>query len=337
MLYGIPLWQQFIFAFIATGGFSILFNVSREHLIYVSFIGAIGWVVYLLVYSVAPNPGYSSFCAAFVVSLLGEIFARRRKQPAILFVISGILPLVPGLTLYNMMLNIVLNNHSIAARKGGDALLIGSGIALGVLIVTSMSRTFNIFQLRRSIRLQASERYKYFMNMGKNRSKLNTESIQKEIQDGVFDDYEEESDPETEAQSLVKEFLDRFSEERRSSSTGQSKVDKLTALLEKKESERARIDAELEHTIMEKQKLKAELDNKKHDILHGNDAAESLVGQSETLDNGSKSDVVFDSYKNADDNDGLNDKSENQNAVSDDKGTDKNKSGGIDDDIKGIL
>lgn len=261
MLYGIPLWQQFIYAFIATGGFSILFNVSKKHLLHVSFIGAVGWAVYLLVYSVAPNPGYSSFCAAFVVSLLGEIFARRCKQPAILFVISGILPLVPGLTLYNMMLNIVLNNHSLAARKGGDALLIGSGIALGVLIVTSMSRTFNIFQLRRSIRLQASERYEYFMNMGKNRSKLNTESIQKEIEDGVFDDLDEdEDDTQDEAQSLVKEFLDRFSDERRNSSTGQSKVDKLTALLEKRENDKARMEAELEHTIIEKQRLKDKLE-----------------------------------------------------------------------------
>lgn len=126
-------------------------------------------------------------------------------------------------------------------------------------------------------------------------------------------------------QSLVKEFLDRFSEERRSSSTGQSKVDKLTALLEKKENEKARIDAELEQTIMKKQKIKAELESKQHDILHGNETAESLVGQSESLNNDLKSDVVFDEDINYNGSKNLlNDKSGNQNTVPNEKGGNNN-------------
>lgn len=192
MVYDIPLYQHFLFALIATCGFSVFFNVPPKHLPAVSFIGAIGWMVYIFVYGIAPNPGYSSFCAAAVVSLLGEIFARKLKQPAILFVISGILPLVPGLTLYNMMLNIVMENHSLAARKGADALLIGSGIALGILIVTSLARTFNVIKLKLSIRKNAQERFMYFMGMGLARSRAaKFDSVRAEIEGELFEHKED--------------------------------------------------------------------------------------------------------------------------------------------------
>lgn len=131
---------QFIFAFVSTVGFSIYMNAPVNQLAACGITGAVGWIFYYVLKINSFNSLMSNFIASLVVTIMSERFARKLKKPAILFVIPGILPLVPGLGLYNTMLYLVQGNYALAVSKGIDTLLTSGAIALAVLVVTSIAR-----------------------------------------------------------------------------------------------------------------------------------------------------------------------------------------------------
>lgn len=170
MITQVPLWQHFIFAGLATCGFAIFFNVQQKLLLWTAPIGALGWLVYVLGVFNYENPMIYSFTAAAVISLCSEILARRLKQPAILFVIPGILPLVPGVGLYQTVYSIMFKKYGLAATIGTKSVIVSIGIALGILVVASLSRVFNLYQLKKAFSRNDTARYVDWVNLGKNRT-----------------------------------------------------------------------------------------------------------------------------------------------------------------------
>ena len=100
------------FSYIATTAFAVLFNAPKRTLIPVGLIGAVGWSVYLLMrdYFSYSSP-LSIFCGTVVLSLMSELFARIYKQPVTLFTIPGIVPLVPGLPIYQGMYYMIMRRY----------------------------------------------------------------------------------------------------------------------------------------------------------------------------------------------------------------------------------
>lgn len=170
MITQVPLWQHFIFAGLATCGFAIFFNVQPKLLLWTAPIGSLGWLVYVLGVFNYENPMIYSFTAAAVISLCSEILARRLKQPAILFVIPGILPLVPGVGLYQTVYSIMFKKYGLAATIGTKSVIVSIGIALGILVVASLSRVFNLYQLKKAFSRNDTARYVDWVNLGKNRT-----------------------------------------------------------------------------------------------------------------------------------------------------------------------
>jgi len=170
MITQVPLWQHFIFAGLATCGFAIFFNVQPKLLLWTAPIGALGWLVYVLGVFNYETPMIYSFTAAAVISLCSEILARRLKQPAILFVIPGILPLVPGVGLYQTVYSIMFKKYGLAATIGTKSVIVSIGIALGILVVASLSRVFNLYQLKKAFSRNDTARYVDWVNLGKNRT-----------------------------------------------------------------------------------------------------------------------------------------------------------------------
>lgn len=144
-----PLFLHFIFGFLATVGFSIFLSCPKKSLPCAGLIGAIGWVSYVYLFGATQNPIFSNFIPAAIVGVLSEISARHLKQPAIIFVIPGIIPLVPGLGMYNTMLYLVQGNYELAVSTGVTAVFVGGAISLGVLLVTSLVKTINILKFNK--------------------------------------------------------------------------------------------------------------------------------------------------------------------------------------------
>ncbi len=87
---------------------------------------------------------YANFFATVALSLLSELAARVFKQPVTIFVIPGIIPIVPGLGMYKGMTKIIENNY-----EGGVNTLLTAGmdagaIALGMMFMTSIFRVLKI-------------------------------------------------------------------------------------------------------------------------------------------------------------------------------------------------
>ncbi|WP_434798388.1 threonine/serine exporter family protein [Terrisporobacter vanillatitrophus] len=145
-----PLYLHFIYSFIATVGFSIFLNAPKSTLISSGFVGGLGWSIFYYLAKLSENDIFANFIAALLVSYISEILARKLKQPAIVFIIPGIIPLVPGLGMYNTMLYLVQHDYNNAIAKGADVLFVGGAISLGILVVTSLVKTLHILSIKKT-------------------------------------------------------------------------------------------------------------------------------------------------------------------------------------------
>lgn len=131
---------NFIFAFLGTMGFTIMFNTPKNSVVKASTIGALGWLVYLFTGSHGQSPITATFVGALTVGLLGELFASKFRSPATVFVIPGIIPLVPGYGIYYTMASIITKSYNTATTKGFEALFIALAIATALIITSTVGR-----------------------------------------------------------------------------------------------------------------------------------------------------------------------------------------------------
>lgn len=129
-----------IIAAISTFGFALFMHTPRRSVVQSSIIGGLGWILYSIVNRYGGTV-VASFLAACLVALLGEIFARVYKTPSIIYILSGMLPLVPGRGLYYTMENIISKNYYEALQFGTTTLAVAGAISLGIVLVTSSART----------------------------------------------------------------------------------------------------------------------------------------------------------------------------------------------------
>ncbi|WP_033826743.1 threonine/serine exporter family protein [Bacillus andreraoultii] len=133
------MFAQLVMSFIATSGMGIVFNVPKKAIIKCGLVGMIGWFIYFYMISIGHSAVLSSFVSAFAISLLSHVFARMYKTPVIIFIVGGIIPLVPGGLAYNAMRNFVSNHYSLAIEFFAKVLLIAGAIAIGIIL----SEVFN--------------------------------------------------------------------------------------------------------------------------------------------------------------------------------------------------
>lgn len=134
---------QVIGAFVAVIAISIMFGVPRKFLAYSGLVGAVGWLFYLLIRKMGGTAVMGMFFAALVVAGISHSFARIFKTPVTLFLIAGILPLVPGIGMYRIVYNLLANNSSLASFYFSETIQIAGMIALAIFI---MDTIFKIFQ-----------------------------------------------------------------------------------------------------------------------------------------------------------------------------------------------
>ena len=131
---------QIIGAFIAIGGFSILLEVPKKLLIHTSVIASVGWLVYLLAEAWGISTVMAYFWSAMVISLLSHLAARILKAPVTVFLIGGILPVVPGAGMYRTAYSIIMQSSDMVYKNLQETLLIAGAIAVAIFITDSLFR-----------------------------------------------------------------------------------------------------------------------------------------------------------------------------------------------------
>ena len=140
-LFGRDVAVQSAAAALASLGFGLVFQTPRRHLLAGTLVGAAGWAVYLAFARGVGRPFWGTFAAALTVGLASECLARLHRESAIVFSVPGIIPLVPGTTVYWACLALLEGQAATAALLAGDALRFALGIAGGLACSTRLART----------------------------------------------------------------------------------------------------------------------------------------------------------------------------------------------------
>ena len=138
-----------LYALVACTGFWIVSNIPKKAIFPAAFGGALGWCAYLLCGG-AHSDIFQYFAAALVISVYSEIMARVHKSPVTLYLICSLLPLVPGGGIYYTMEYCINGNTDAFLQTGLHTMAIAGVLALGILLVSSIVRLWNIIHLSRT-------------------------------------------------------------------------------------------------------------------------------------------------------------------------------------------
>ena len=160
--------SAFIFACLATMAFAVLFQAPKKIVLIDGIIGAIGWVVFIyLRHELGYTSFVSNFTATISLALASELSSRIFKQPVTVFVIPGIVPLVPGLGIYQGMFAIINNDYSNGTSILLTAMTDSVAISIGVMLISSL---FRVIKVRRfMLQYHRSKRQMGIKVMGKNK------------------------------------------------------------------------------------------------------------------------------------------------------------------------
>lgn len=132
-----------VYAFIACTGFCLLYNIRGFGIVLCSLGGSLGWLVYLLTQAAGGSGAVSAFLAGLAIAAYAEIMARIRRCPASGYLLMAFFPLVPGAGVYYTMVAYFSGDAERFMSVGRETLSIAGGLAIGVLLVSSLVRMLN--------------------------------------------------------------------------------------------------------------------------------------------------------------------------------------------------
>ncbi len=128
---------------IGSVGFALIFGVAKKHFVFAILSSFLSSLAFELVFALGGGMFVSAAVGAGLAAAYSDIMAHKIKAPATVMIIIGIIPLVPGARLYYTMLGIVRDDMQMFSQNGESALLIAAGIAVGIIVVTAISKPIN--------------------------------------------------------------------------------------------------------------------------------------------------------------------------------------------------
>ena len=125
---------RIVAGFITSACFGVIFKAPKSELLYCGVVGAIGFAVLEIT--------GSAFFATVVVAFLSLCFARFRKNIATIYLVTGIIPYVPGAGIFNTMYYLVFGMGAESLEAGINTMMTAGSIALGVIFVFSLDKVF---------------------------------------------------------------------------------------------------------------------------------------------------------------------------------------------------
>ena len=128
-------------AFGGTVGFCYLLAAPKRTILPASVNGMSGFLIYVVLYRhMGRGVMFSHFMATVVVTVICEMLARMMKLPSTIFLLTSLVPLVPGYSFYAAMLSLVEDNGARAASQMLGAVQIVASIAVGAAVTSVVFR-----------------------------------------------------------------------------------------------------------------------------------------------------------------------------------------------------
>lgn len=134
---------QCVFSVLACYGFVIIFNIHGFGNLLCALGGGITWAAYCIVLALGGDELIGYFIATVVAAVYAEIMARVRKYPAISYLISSLLPLIPGAAIYYAAQEAFQGNSAGFVSHSTRALAIAGIMSVGILLVVSLTKAWS--------------------------------------------------------------------------------------------------------------------------------------------------------------------------------------------------
>lgn len=127
--------EKFFWFGIAGTGFAVLFNVPLRTLFPTFIMAAIGGTVKTLLLGQDVNVILASLFGATLIGFLSIFFAHRKHSPPPIFAIPAVIPMVPGIFAYKMMLGLIKLSGSMDPATYQQVLTDTVGYGLKVMFI----------------------------------------------------------------------------------------------------------------------------------------------------------------------------------------------------------
>lgn len=137
-------------AFFAILLFAAFLEIPRRHLPFAALCGGIGWPTYALIVAADKTAMAAAFFSTLAVALLSQVLARIRKAPVTVFLVAGILPVVPGAAIYRSVYYLMRSNPVSSTYYLLETLRIAGAIAMAIFITDSLFRLSLAYRARQN-------------------------------------------------------------------------------------------------------------------------------------------------------------------------------------------
>ncbi len=114
-------------------GFAVLFNVPTHMLAVCGFTGAMGHMWRRALLANGAHPVVATFVGAMIVGILGYSQARFFHMPRVVFTVTGIIPMVPGVAAFETIVFFIRNDYVKGIESGLLAVMVIAAIGAGLV------------------------------------------------------------------------------------------------------------------------------------------------------------------------------------------------------------
>lgn len=139
---------QLCAAYFATVAAAINVKAPRKYIFWTGIPGLIAYGIYLLVLPYS-NVFTATFIGSLIVSIIGQIMARKFKTVVNVFYIPAFFIFVPGMAMYETAYHFINNDLISAGTAFYKALITALAIGLAVFVIDSAMETYKYHQNKR--------------------------------------------------------------------------------------------------------------------------------------------------------------------------------------------
>lgn len=129
---------QVIAAFVGVCCYGFSTETPKQFIIYAGVGGAFAWMFYLITLDLFQGVVFANFIGALSVGIYSHVLARKLRTPVTLFLLGGILPLVPGSQIYQAVYYLIRQENQLSAQNLILTLKIAGVIALAIFLVDTI-------------------------------------------------------------------------------------------------------------------------------------------------------------------------------------------------------
>ena len=129
---------------LGTIAFALMFRVRKRHFVDCGVLGTITWFAYMICIRIWNNEAIAVFVSGFAAVLASRVLAVLRRCPATVFLMTSLIPLLPGIRLYRTIYYLLMGSAQISMHFGKLCFLTAFTIAVSIAVVQQIPRNWTI-------------------------------------------------------------------------------------------------------------------------------------------------------------------------------------------------